>query len=131
MIAGAQKEAVEREVALLGKALATIDVDLVLLKGAAYLIAGLPAQRFGRKRVLIVIAVMYLLSAIGCASSSIWILFVSFRFIGGVAVGASSVVGPMYISEIAPARLRGPSLHLRGSCAPRSARTPVSQSAGR
>src|ERR1700737_3293079 len=42
------------------------------------LIAGLPAQRFGRKKVLIVIAVMYLLSAIGCASSSLWILFVTF-----------------------------------------------------
>jgi sugar porter (SP) family MFS transporter len=71
------------------------------------LIAGLPAQRFGRKKVLMVIAVMYLLSAIGCASTSVWILFVSFRFVGGIAVGASSVVGPMYISEISPAHLRG------------------------
>jgi len=50
---------------------------------------------------------MYLLSAVGCASSSLWILFITFRFIGGIAVGASSVVGPMYISEIAPANLRG------------------------
>ncbi len=71
------------------------------------LIAGLPAQKYGRKKVLIVIAILYLLSAIGCASTSIWLLFVSFRFIGGLAVGASSVVGPMYISEIAPARIRG------------------------
>jgi sugar porter (SP) family MFS transporter len=37
----------------------------------------------------------------------VWLLFVLFRFVGGVAVGASSVAGPMYISEIAPARLRG------------------------
>jgi sugar porter (SP) family MFS transporter len=71
------------------------------------LIAGIPAQRFGRKKVLIAIALMYLLSAAGCALSSGWFLFVTFRFIGGVAVGASSVVGPMYISEISPAHLRG------------------------
>ena len=71
------------------------------------LIAGNPAQKYGRKKVLIVIAIMYLLSAIGCASSSVWLLFVTFRFIGGVAVGASSVVGPMYIAEISPAPIRG------------------------
>jgi len=71
------------------------------------IIAGKPAQYFGRKKILLVIAIMYLLSAIGCASSSLWILFIIFRFIGGIAVGASSVVGPMYISEIAPANLRG------------------------
>lgn len=71
------------------------------------LIAGKPAQFFGRKKVLLVIAILYLLSAIGCAASSVWILFITFRFIGGIAVGASSVVGPMYISEIAPAHLRG------------------------
>ncbi len=71
------------------------------------MIAGIPAQRYGRKKVLLVVAVMYVFSAIGCASSSIWILFLIFRFIGGIAVGASSVVGPMYIAEISPARLRG------------------------
>jgi sugar porter (SP) family MFS transporter len=71
------------------------------------LVAGFPAQRYGRKKVLMAIAVMYLLSAIGCAMAQGWFLFVMFRFIGGVAVGASSVVGPMYISEISPARLRG------------------------
>jgi MFS transporter, SP family, xylose:H+ symportor len=71
------------------------------------IIAGVPAQRYGRKKVLIAIALMYLLSAAGCALSSGWFLFVMFRFIGGVAVGASSVVGPMYISEISPAHLRG------------------------
>ena len=71
------------------------------------LITGLPAQKYGRKKVLIVIAMLYLLSAIGCAATSNWLLFVIFRFVGGLAVGASSVVGPMYISEIAPARVRG------------------------
>lgn len=71
------------------------------------MIAGVPAQRFGRKKVLTAIAILYLLSAIGCALSPVWILFIISRFIGGIAVGASSVVGPMYISEIAPARQRG------------------------
>src|ERR1035438_314643 len=71
------------------------------------IIAGIPAQRFGRKKVLMAIAILYLISATGCTLSSAWILFVTFRFIGGIAVGASSVVGPMYISEISPAHQRG------------------------
>ena len=71
------------------------------------MIAGIPAQRFGRKKVLFAIALMYVMSSIGCAMSSGLLIFILFRFIGGVAVGASSVVGPMYISEIAPAHLRG------------------------
>jgi sugar porter (SP) family MFS transporter len=71
------------------------------------MIAGVPAQRYGRKKVLTVIAILYLFSAIGCAVTPIWLLFVVSRFIGGIAVGASSVVGPMYISEIAPAHQRG------------------------
>jgi sugar porter (SP) family MFS transporter len=70
-------------------------------------IVGLPAQRYGRKKVLTTIALMYLVASIGCGLSQAWLLFVTFRFIGGIAVGASSVVGPMYISEIAPASQRG------------------------
>lgn len=71
------------------------------------LIAGIPAQKYGRKKVLTFIAILYLLSAVGCAFTPIWFLFITFRFIGGIAVGASSVVGPMYISEIAPPGIRG------------------------
>ncbi|WP_153796762.1 sugar porter family MFS transporter [Foetidibacter luteolus] len=71
------------------------------------LIAGVPAKKYGRKKVLQAIALLYIVAAIGCASISAWILFVLFRFLGGIAVGASSVVGPMYISEISPAKLRG------------------------
>ena len=71
------------------------------------MIAGRPAQRYGRKKVLLVIALMYLVSAVGCSLTPTWILFIIFRIIGGIAVGASSVVGPMYISEIAPAAVRG------------------------
>ena len=71
------------------------------------LIAGIPAQKFGRKKVLTVIAILYLISAIGCALTPLWLLFIAFRFIGGIAVGASSVVSPMYISELAPPQIRG------------------------
>jgi len=71
------------------------------------LIAGSPAQKYGRKKVLTIIALLYLVSAIGCALTPIWILFITSRFVGGLAVGASSVVGPMYISEVAPAHVRG------------------------
>ncbi|WP_051293218.1 sugar porter family MFS transporter [Olivibacter sitiensis] len=71
------------------------------------LVASFPAQRFGRKKVLLVIALFYLLSAVGCATSYAWLLFIFFRFMGGLAVGVSSVVGPIYISEIAPAKIRG------------------------
>lgn len=71
------------------------------------MLAGMPAQRYGRKQTLLAIGLMYVVSAIGCALSPGLVLFVLFRFVGGVAVGASSVVGPMYIAEIAPAHLRG------------------------
>src|SRR6202166_1619639 len=71
------------------------------------MIAGKPAQRYGRKKVLLAIAIMYLVSAIGCSLTPSWILFIVFRMVGGIAVGASSVVGPMYISEISPAAVRG------------------------
>src|SRR5688500_16907726 len=71
------------------------------------IVAGMPAQKYGRKKVLSVIAILYLLSAIGCALTPVWALFITFRFIGGLAVGASSVVGPMYIAEVSPAKIRG------------------------
>ena len=71
------------------------------------LVVGIPAQKYGRKKILTIIALMYIVTSIGCALSQAWILFVLFRFIGGIAVGASSVVGPMYISEISPAHKRG------------------------
>jgi sugar porter (SP) family MFS transporter len=71
------------------------------------LIAGFPARRYGRKKSLQIVAVFFIVAAIGCASVSTWALFIFFRVIGGLAVGASSVIAPMYISEIAPAKLRG------------------------
>ena len=68
---------------------------------------GFPAEKFGRKKTLIAIGVLYFVSALGSALAPEWYSFMFFRFIGGLGVGASSVVGPMYISEIAPASKRG------------------------
>jgi len=71
------------------------------------MVAGEPADKYGRKRVLILIAALYSLSAIGSALAKNWYLFLVARLIGGLGVGASSVVGPAYISEISPSHLRG------------------------
>ncbi len=73
--------------------------------GAA--LAGFPADRRGRRDTLRVLAFFYLLSALGCAFAWSWGALVVFRFIGGLGIGGSSVVGPMYIAEIAPAKWRG------------------------
>jgi SP family arabinose:H+ symporter-like MFS transporter len=69
--------------------------------------AGFPGERFGRRNSLRVTAVLYLASAIGCALAWNWTALLIFRVVGGLAIGASSVLGPMYIAEIAPARWRG------------------------
>jgi sugar porter (SP) family MFS transporter len=71
------------------------------------LLAGWPAEKYGRKKVLQAIGLIYLVTSLVTALTSSWELFVLFRFIGGIGVGASSVVGPMYISEISPAQTRG------------------------
>ena len=71
------------------------------------MIAGNPAEKYGRKRVLQAIGLLYLVTSLVTALTSSWVPFLLFRFLGGVGVGASSVVGPMYISEIAPAHSRG------------------------
>ena len=71
------------------------------------LTAGKPADRYGRRLVLFVVAILYAVSAFGSATTSSHSLFIIFRLLGGLAVGASSVAGPMYISEISPARVRG------------------------
>jgi sugar porter (SP) family MFS transporter len=68
---------------------------------------GRPTERWGRKRILIVLAVLYFVSAVGSALAQTLVAFVVFRLVGGLAVGAASVVSPMYIAEISPARLRG------------------------
>ncbi len=71
------------------------------------LIGGIPAEKYGRRTTLFIVAVCYLLSSLGTAYAADWTVFLIFRFLGGIGVGVSSVVAPMYISEIAPAEKRG------------------------
>jgi len=71
------------------------------------MLAGIPGDRIGRRDSLRLMAILYLVSALGCAFSWDWYSLVFFRFIGGLGIGGSSVLGPMYIAEIAPARWRG------------------------
>jgi sugar porter (SP) family MFS transporter len=69
--------------------------------------AGYPGERLGRRDSLRLMAILYLVSALGCALAWNWHSLLLFRFIGGLGVGGSSVLGPMYIAEIAPAKWRG------------------------
>lgn len=69
--------------------------------------ASIPADRIGRRNTLFILALLYLVSALGSALAWDWYSFLAFRLIGGLGVGASSVVAPMYIAEIAPAKVRG------------------------
>jgi MFS transporter, SP family, arabinose:H+ symporter len=71
------------------------------------LFAGIPGDRYGRRDSLRVMAILYVISALGCAFAWDWYSLVSFRLIGGIGIGGSSVLGPMYIAEIAPAKWRG------------------------
>jgi MFS transporter, SP family, arabinose:H+ symporter len=69
--------------------------------------AGVPGDKYGRRDSLRLMAVLYIISALGCAFAWNWYALVGFRFIGGLGIGGSSVLGPMYIAEIAPASWRG------------------------
>jgi MFS family permease len=68
---------------------------------------GMIGDRLGRRNGLRLIALLYVISALGCALAWDWSSLIFFRIIGGVAIGGSSVIGPMYIAEIAPAKYRG------------------------
>ena len=71
------------------------------------LFGGIPCDKFGRKKTLFWIGILYLVSALGSALATDPYTFSAFRFIGGVGVGASSVAAPIYISEISSAKNRG------------------------
>ncbi len=71
------------------------------------ILAGRPADILGRRKVLLLIAVLYFVSALGSGLAWDWYSFLVFRFIGGLGVGGASVVSPLYIAEISPARFRG------------------------
>jgi SP family arabinose:H+ symporter-like MFS transporter len=71
------------------------------------LIGGWPADKFGRRATLLWVGVLYVASALGCAFAWNVEVFIGARFIGGLGIGVSTVVAPMYISEIAPPAHRG------------------------
>lgn len=73
--------------------------------GAAF--GGIPADKIGRKKTLLWIGILFLISSIGAAVAQDIYTFMLFRFMGGLSIGASSVVAPVYISEIAPPKYRG------------------------
>lgn len=69
--------------------------------------AGIPGQKWGGRETLRVLAVFYVISALGCAFAWNWDALLVARFIGGLGIGGSSVLGPVYIAELAPAKTRG------------------------
>lgn len=73
--------------------------------GAAF--GGIPADKFGRKQTLLWIGILFFVSSVGAALANNENVFMFFRLIGGLSIGASSVVAPVYISEIAPPKYRG------------------------
>ncbi len=74
---------------------------------AGVLIAGYLSDRFGRKPVLMLSAILFSLSAAGCAISSSYIQLIIYRLVGGLGIGVASIVSPLYISEISIPRMRG------------------------
>jgi sugar porter (SP) family MFS transporter len=74
---------------------------------AGALVSGYLTDRFGRKRPLMIAAVIFVVAAIGTGAANHFIPFVLFRLLGGLGIGLASAVSPMYIAEISPAHLRG------------------------
>lgn len=69
--------------------------------------AGVVGQRFGSRETLRILAMFYVISALGCAFAMSWPMLILSRFIGGLGIGGSSVLGPVYIAEVSPAEWRG------------------------
>ena len=84
----------------------TVSIGLVgTVIGAIF--AGPLGQRIGSREALRLMAVLYMISAVGCAVAWNWPALLVFRLIGGLGIGGSSVLGPVYIAELAPAKWRG------------------------
>jgi sugar porter (SP) family MFS transporter len=81
--------------------------SLTLTATLAMMVAGPLSDRIGRKRVLTYAAMLYFISAVGSAMAPSFIILVIARMIGGLGVGASLIIAPMYIAEIAPPDMRG------------------------
>ena len=106
VIAGAN-EAIKTQYGLNGWTLGlTVSIALVGTVAGA-LGSGSLGQRIGSRAALRIMGVLYVISAIGCAFTPSWIALLVFRFVGGIGIGGSSVLGPVYIAELAPAKWRG------------------------
>ena len=81
--------------------------SLTLIAAIAMLFCGPLSDKFGRRFILKICAIVFTISAIGSALASNFTLFLIFRMLGGIGVGASLIIAPMYIAEIAPPKQRG------------------------
>ncbi len=98
---------IEKQFVLSGTEIGWVVSSLILGCIVGVLLAGAPADKYGRKKVLSTAALLFVVSAIGTAAANSILVFVIFRVFGGFAVGIASMVSPMYIAEIAPAKKRG------------------------
>lgn len=80
------------------------------------LVAGQCADRYGRKKTLLLTAVLFVASVIGTALAPDFKLFVLFRILGGLGIGMASVVSPVYIAEVAPKDYRGRAMTMHMIC---------------
>ncbi len=71
------------------------------------LFAGSLSDKFGRRTMMVITAILFIVSALGCSLTSSFLVFVISRMLGGLAVGSAAVLSPTYISEISPAEKRG------------------------
>lgn len=105
-IAGAN-DMIRAKFSLSGSGLGTVASLLTIGCLVSALFTGNFTEKYGRKKVMIATAVLYVVSALGCAFAGSVVMLTVFRILSGLAVGGTSVVGPMYISEISPAKNRG------------------------
>lgn len=98
---------IEKQFSLSGTEIGWVVSSLILGCIVGVALSGAPTDKYGRKKVLSTAALLFAISAIGTAMSNTILVFVVFRVIGGFAVGIASMVSPMYIAEIAPAKQRG------------------------
>ncbi len=98
---------IKSEFSLTDSGLGTVAALLTIGALLGALFTGNFTEKYGRKKVMLFTAVLYVISALGSAFAASAFILTLFRVLSGIAVGATSVVGPMYISEISPAHNRG------------------------
>lgn len=98
---------IEKQFSLSGTEIGWVVSSLILGCIVGVILSGAPADKYGRKKVLSAAALLFVISSIGTAAANSIFIFVVFRVLGGFAVGIASMVSPMYIAEIAPAKQRG------------------------